>query len=221
MNRPYDPLDVFNEEIHHGDESDESDDNEGDIEDMVSPAHKGYQIPISEQRADMLYDMAGTEETEQNNEMIIHPGPHILISSEEMLIRDAKLELSIDFELDNFQVQAIVGLLNGKNVILMAPCGSGKMLVYYMAVHLLRKKYNLPNGVGICLQPLNNILSEKTNNNPPIKTAFLTMTGEAVKSGSAKLSHSLDEILTGDIGCLMGHAESFLSARGIIHIFKA
>ena len=146
--------------------------------------------------------------------MVITPRPHILSTSDEMIIMDAKSELSINFELDKFQVQAILGLYHGKNVILVSPCGSGKLLVYYLAVHLLRKKFNLPNGVGFCLQPLNYILYEKTNGNPPMNTAFLTMTGEAIKSGNANLSHSLDEIMSGEVGCILGHAESFLSIRG-------
>ena len=90
------------------------------------------------------------------------------------------------------------------------------MLVYHLAVHLLRIKLKRPNGVGLCLQPLNNILYEKTNNKPPINTAYLTMSGEAVREGNATLSHSLDEIVSGDFGCLLGHAESFLSTKGKI-----
>ena len=109
----------------------------------------------------------------------------------------------------------MVALINNRNVVLISPCGSGKLLVFHMGVHILRKRLEIPNGVGICLQPLNNILFEKTNNNPPVKTAFLTISGEAVKSGNAQLSHSLDEIKSGDIGCILGHAESFVSAKGV------
>ena len=34
-----------------------------------------YQIPISEKTADHLYDIAGTEEEEINNELVILPSP--------------------------------------------------------------------------------------------------------------------------------------------------
>ena len=78
----------------------------------------------------------------------------------------------------------------------------------------MRKKLNLPKGLGLCLQPLNNILTEKTNSDPPIPTAYLTMSGEGMKADNVSLSHSLDEITRGDIRCLLGHAESFLSPRG-------
>ena len=171
---------------------------------------------LPEERADMLYDMAGVEETEVNNTMIVHPSPHMLTTSEEEMILQAKEDLSIAFDLDSFQVQAVVALMNNRNVILTAPCGAGKLLVFHLGVHLMRQKFNLPKGVGICLEPLNNILVEKTNNNPPIKTAYLTMTGEGIKEENASISHSLEEISSGEIGCILGHAESFLSAKGMI-----
>ena len=122
----------------------------------------------------------------------------------------------IEYQLWAWQISSTgyINLYHGKNVILVSPCGSGKLLVYYLDVHLLRKKFNLPNGVGICLQPLNNILYEKTNGNPPMNTTFVTMTGEAIKSGNTNLSHSLDEIMSGEVGCILGDAESFLSMRG-------
>ena len=57
--------------------------------------------------------------------------------------------------------------------------------------------------------------SEKTKNNPLIKTAYVTMSGEAMMSEDFHLSHSLDEINSGEIGCLLGHTESLLSSKGI------
>ena len=148
--------------------------------------------------------------------MTVLPKPLVISTLEEQLISKTKIELGISFDLDKFQVQALIALQNNRNVVLLAPCGSGKLLVYYMAVHIMRKKFNLPTGLGICLQPLNNILTEKTNSDPPIPTAYLTISGEGMKSDNVCLSHSLDEILRGDIGCLLGHAESFLSPRGML-----
>ena len=46
------------------------------------------------------------------------------------------------------------------------------------------------------------------------------MTGEAIKAGNVKLSHSIDEILNGEIACLLGHAESFMSDQGETIILK-
>ena len=120
-----------------------------------------------------------------------------------MLIMDSKTELGMTFDLDNFQVQAVGALLMGKNVILLAPTGSGKYSVFYLGVHVMRKKYSMPNGVGICLQPLNTILSEKTNSDLLIKTACLTMSGDALSAKEATLSYPMDVILSEDVGCLL------------------
>ena len=62
--------------------------------------------------------------------------------------------------------------------------------------------------------------SEKTKNDPPIKTAYVTMSGDAMMSEDIHLSHSLDEINSGEIGCLLGHPESFLSTKGIYSSLK-
>ena len=177
---------------------------------------KGFNVDISETVADELYAEAGKEEPEVNNTMTVLPKPHIMQTSEELLILRAKTDLRINFVLDQFQIQSLLALMNNRNAVVVAPCGSGKLLVYYMAVYILRVTLNIPNGVGLCLQPLNNILCEKTNSDPPLKTAYLTMTGEAVL-GKVSMSHSVEEINKGDIPCLLGHAESFLSAKGIFY----
>ena len=196
------------------------DDNDDDVSEIDSDCEEDSEydtecLPILEETANMLYNEAGAKENEVNNTMNVHPSPHVLKTWEEQLIMKAKTDLGISHDLDNFQVQSLASLLNNKNVIFIAPCGSGKMLVFHLAVYVLRVNLKKPKGIGLCLQPLNNILCEKTNNNPPIKTAFLTMTGEAVKEDNVVLSHSVDDIYSGEIGCLVGHAESFLSSKGI------
>ena len=202
------------EDVDDEDDSESASDSDTDTLDRQISQSKGYSIPISEDTANDLYGFAGSEEKEENNNLTVLPSPHILSTYEEQLVSSTKKDLNITFDIDNFQLQAIMALRNGRNTVLLAPCGAGKLIVFYMAVHILRIEKKMPNGVGLCLQPLNNILCEKTNSDPPIKTAYLTMTGECVKSGNALLTHPVDEILSGQIGCLLGHAESFLSPTG-------
>ena len=111
------------------------------------------------------------------------------------MIKEAKDALGIQFDIDYFQLQALQALLKGDNVIVLAPCGSGKLLIFYMGVYILRKKLGMPNGVGVCLQPLNSILVEKTNTDPLLKTAFLTVAGEGVKEGNISMSRDFNELL--------------------------
>ena len=153
-------------EIGQGEDID-GDGNSGGSDDNDQESEFDYDCPqISEETANLLYSESGKEEKEVNNSMIVHPSPHVLTSVEEQTIMKAKLDLYIRHELDNFQIQALVSLLNNRNVVLIAPCGSGKMLVYHLAVHIMRIKLNKPKGVGLCLQPFNNILYEKQTISP-------------------------------------------------------
>ena len=139
--------------------SDTDDKCEIDIE--ISNVKTGFQLPISQSTASEIYKTAGTEENEVNGDICVTPSPHAVSTADEQLIFKMKEELGVNHDLDSFQVQSLVALLNGRNVVLVAPCGSGKLLVFYLAVKILRVKYDLPNGVGLCLQPLNNILWKK------------------------------------------------------------
>ena len=83
-----------------------------------------------------------------------------------------------------------------------------------MGVFILKKIKDIPNGIGLCLEPLNNILSEKNSLGHSNQSAYITMTGEDVKKGDSKLSCDLNQLLNGDLLYLYGHPESFLSQKG-------
>ena len=154
--------DILNEEMCSESSDEESDSGQSENEEGAKKkVKKSYQIPISQRRADELYDIAGTEEIEVKGELVILPAPSVLTSEDEGLIMEAKRELGILHDLDDFQIQSVLSLINDTNVVLVSPCGSGKMLVFYLALHCLRKKKCNPRGIGVCLEPLNNILCEK------------------------------------------------------------
>ena len=69
------------------------------------------------------------------------PQPYIMMSSQENLIFEAKDALGIQFDLDYFQVQALLGLINEQNVVVSTPCGSGKSLIFQMGVISAVQKY--------------------------------------------------------------------------------
>ena len=210
-----DPNSIFLDEIElfDRDKSEESD-SSSDSSFSGDSLQTSTNLPLSQEIANHLYEQAGISEEEVNNEVVVSPSPHILTTSDEQLIKEAKDALGIKFDLDYFQLQALQALLKGDNVIVLAPCGSGKLLIFYMGVYILRKKLGMPNGVGVCLQPLNSILVEKTNTDPVLKTEFLA--GEGVKEGNISMSHDLNELLRGAIPCLLGHSESFMSIEGKI-----
>ena len=65
--------------------------------------------------------------------------PLVLTPSEEQSINDAKKDLGIKHDLDQFQIQSVVALMRNRNVVLISPCGPGRLLVFHVAVHILRK----------------------------------------------------------------------------------
>ena len=91
---------------------------------------RGLYDPISTSKADKIYDAIGTTENERTNNAIVVPSPHILRTSDEKLIIEAKTDLKINFELDYFQIQALLAIMNGHNAIIISPCGSGKLLIF-------------------------------------------------------------------------------------------
>ena len=89
-------------------------DNDGDISDVadVSQSPNG----ISEAQADLLYQEAGTWYSGQTNDHItVMPKPLVMYTEAERLISDAKSLLKIQYALDPFQIQALLGKSHKKN----------------------------------------------------------------------------------------------------------
>ena len=116
-------------------DSDDGDPISGQIE-SLSRKPKGYKLEITEETADFLYCQAGSVEKEKNR-VFVMPSPHVLRTREELLILEAETDLSIEFSLDEFQMQALLSLLNGHNSVVLTPCGSGKIVIFYLGVHIL------------------------------------------------------------------------------------
>ena len=47
-------------------------------------------------------------------------------------------ELKIEFKLNDMQLRAIIGIATGEDMVIIAPCGSGKILVFFLGIILLR-----------------------------------------------------------------------------------
>ena len=66
---------------------------------------------ISQEKADLLYREAGSEVSgdHPSGRMVILPKPSVMLSCDEKYILEAKETLQIHFELEDFQVQALLG----------------------------------------------------------------------------------------------------------------
>ena len=87
-------------------ESDSNSENEGVIEENIS------ENDISAIVADKLYAEAGTPFLGvDNSELTVLPEPRILLPYCEKLILEAKDCLKVNFELEPFQVQSLLGII--------------------------------------------------------------------------------------------------------------
>jgi len=121
----------------------------------------------------------------------------------------------LPYEITDFQKLSINTLLQKKDLILLSPTGSGKMNVILMGILGLRKIFANKKGVAVVTQPLTAIMNQKLKNSI-VRTAVLTMRGKLKKdeSDETELSCIEQEVLDGKFPVIIGHPESWGSARG-------
>jgi superfamily II DNA helicase RecQ len=119
-------------------------------------------------------------------------------------VDEVLLRANLPYKMDGFQKQTLHALASKRSVILSASCGSGKFVIAYTAVEVLRIEARKPSGVGIILVPLNAMMEEFSKTYPDVAT--LSMAGD--------LSVHESELTTGRVRLLIAHAESFLTPMG-------
>jgi superfamily II DNA helicase RecQ len=176
-----------------------------------------YEYPISKQSADLIYKRSGSLVKPVDSPISVHPKPLVFLDHLSSAIENVRLQLKVDYQFNDMQVMAMQAIGNGHDVMLNAPCGSGKMMVFFAGVLLLRKVKQMPQGFGIILEPLVAISEENQKSNPPLPVAFMDMTGE-VKISDNILDVSEDklkDISEGKVACVFMSAEAALSQRGL------
>ena len=155
-----------------------------------------------------LYINAG----EQEEDISVDKYGHLLVDKVAQTLQIVLEENPLPFELQDFQKLTLHALVSGENVILISPTGSGKMIVAFLAIKLLQKLNNIPNGVGVGTQPLSSIMEEKLQNSY-VRTGVISMKGglKTCNVDELELSEPLEDFKTGRIPCLLGHAESWIS----------
>ena len=115
------------------------------------------------------------------------------------------------------QEKAWAAIMSNMDVLLTAPCGSGKSLVYEVAIGLVRQ--DNPKQVLILCLPVISVMEDKSKE-PRAPTAYITVSGKLVSEEGDNDSEvevkddMMEAIVRGDYHILMGHAESWLSPTG-------
>ena len=168
---------------------------------------------------DELYELAGDLVEAEDDQISLTRHNHLLSDDVAIILEQVLEEHPLPFQLAPFQKLALHAIGSLKNVILLAPTGAGKMVVAYLSIFVLQKKFGVPDGVGLGTQPLSSIMNEKVKNSY-MKTGTISMHGELTanidfeddeEDDDVNLSASVDEFKSGQINCLIGHAESWVT----------
>ena len=198
-------------------ENEEIDDFFVSSEPRVKRKKKSYEFPISKESADIMYKRSGTLLKSVEGPIFVQPKPVVFTNPISIAIEEVRHELKVSYEFNDMQLKSLNAIGSGHDVLLNAPCGSGKMMVFFAGVLLLRKVKRMPKGFGIVLEPLVAISEEKRNGTPPLAVAFIDMRGE-VKISENVLDVSEDklkDISEGKVACVFMSGEAALSQKGL------
>ena len=171
------------------------------------------ELGITVERAEWLYSEAGELVEEDKPQISLQIYGHLLSDEVDLIIKEVLAETRLTMKLQDFQLLTLHCLGNKRNVVLVNPTGSGKMLCAYLAPLVLRKVFNKEKGVGVGTMPLSAVMDEKLKSEFN-KTGLITMQGglKTNESEEASLSDPLESFQSGEIELILGHAESWSSS---------
>ena len=192
-------------------------DSDEDILKEAEETEEVLNLSISSVVAKRNYDMAGEEVPEEEDNISIADNGHLLSDKVHHYLQEVLSEVNLPYSLSDFQLLSLHCIGSGKNLMLISPTGSGKTNVIYLGILLLRKVFDIQDGVAIITEPLNMIMAEKLKSSI-IPTGVISMTGELKTSleerDGVKLSAPEESFLDGSLPCLFGHPEAWLSEKG-------
>ena len=109
---------------------------------------------ISIEKAKTMYENAGSQIEEDSVNLTLDQYGYLLNDTVDLIIKQVLSEYPLPFKLQDFQLLTLHCLGSLKNVVLIAPTGSGKMICATYGVLVLQKVFNVPKGVGLMTQPL-------------------------------------------------------------------
>ena len=168
-----------------------------------------YKLGITKVEADANYDMAGTEVDEPPDQISVEKHQQLLLNDKvHRYIMEVLKEMKVTFQLADFQMISLHVIGNHRNLVLLSPTGSGKMMVILAGTLLMRKVLGIKSGVSVNTQPLSILMEEKMNDKL-VPTAVLSMQGQLKRvisdESEASLSSPEDEVLKGLFPVLLGH----------------
>ena len=175
------------------------------------------QLNISKSHADENYRFAGSRMEEAPEMIRIEDFQELINEKSEEALKAVDEMLQLPYETAPFQRVVINAVGKGKNVVLVVPCGYGKLDCALKGALVKRITEEEPRGVTLLVQPLTGLQKEvalKANAAVLSMAQELTVMGENEFGEKAELSCSLEDLLAGKYSVLIAHPESFVTALG-------
>ena len=131
------------------------------------------------------------------------------------VIEQVRVDLKLPYQLQDFQIESIISLVNGRNVIIISPTGSGKSVIIIIALRVLESLLGTKL-VALGSEPTENIITDKLGDSL-VPAGSVGMTGRIEVTGGerdVKLSHTKEEMVSGDIKVIYGYQESWSNPTG-------
>ena len=109
---------------------------------------------ISIESVNDMCERAGSLTEEDCSEISIDRYSYLLSDPVDLTIKQVLAENPLPFKLQDFQLLVLHCLGSLKNVVLISPTGSGKMICVTLGILVLRNNFGVHKGVGLETQPL-------------------------------------------------------------------
>ena len=121
------------DELLHLDTDDADSESESEAATEESAEDEKYSFSISRETANTIYNKSG-EKKEFPGEKI----PFTVRDSYKNIIDECAKELKLDFALNDMQYHSLYSIASSQDTLVFSPCGTGKLLVFFLGVAVLR-----------------------------------------------------------------------------------
>ena len=129
------------------------------------------------------------------------------------VIQTVTSELKLPYTLQDFQLESLVALANGHNVILVSPTGSGKLVIIYIGIRMIEILQGMQL-VALGSEPTQHIIKEKMTD-PLLCSGSVSMKGQVeVNEGKLDISPGKAAIIAGRVKVVYGYQESWSHPEG-------
>ena len=109
------------------------------LDDIEDPEPGFMSLHITLDRDNRNYDLAGEDIPVEKDQINLDLYPHLLNDDVHLALQEVLHDVQLPFVLSDFQLLSLHVIGSCQNFFLVSPTGSGKTMVIYLGILLLRK----------------------------------------------------------------------------------